>query len=164
MLQYSAGSTYKFVIREVRRFVCSDPCENGMSRNEVLAKCSGTFSNYLGLQRNALEFQSLRCVDELVEQDYERGSGRFHCSSVLEAGWPDSDKPIGSELEKQKIPDTPLGLTAHTCVVRLTKRKYTNQVCGFLLARRRRILRAAVGAYPSFPARATQATTDGCIY
>ena len=54
MLPYSAGSTYKFVISEVMRFVCSDPCENGMSTDAVLAKCSGTFSNYLGFQRNAL--------------------------------------------------------------------------------------------------------------
>ena len=39
-------------------FVCSDPCENGITREKVLAKCldKSLFSEYLGFQSDVLEF------------------------------------------------------------------------------------------------------------
>ena len=46
------------MINEVMSFVCSDSCENGIKKEEVLAKGSGKspFSEYLWFQSNSLEF------------------------------------------------------------------------------------------------------------
>ena len=55
-------------------FVCSDPCENGITREKVFAKCSckSPFSVYLGtLGSKAMfwNFQYVKCLDKHVEQD-----------------------------------------------------------------------------------------------
>ena len=46
----------KLMISEVMSFVCSDSCENGITREKVLSKCSGKspFSEYPWFQSNAL--------------------------------------------------------------------------------------------------------------
>ena len=60
-------------------FACSDPYENGITREKVLAKCSGKspFSEswYLGFHSDVLDFQCVKCLDKHVEQDNGRKSG-----------------------------------------------------------------------------------------
>ena len=58
-------------------FVCSDSCEIGITREKVLAKCSGKlpFLDYLGFQSELWNFQCVKCLDKHVEQDDGRKSG-----------------------------------------------------------------------------------------
>ena len=48
----------KLIISEVISFVCSDSCENGITKEKLLAKCSGKspFSKYPWFQKDALDF------------------------------------------------------------------------------------------------------------
>ena len=45
-------------------FTCSVSCENGTTREKVLAKCSGKspFSEYIGFQSDALEFSNCQML------------------------------------------------------------------------------------------------------
>ena len=62
-------------------FVCSDSCEIGITREKVLAKCSGKipFSEYRGFQSKALEFSMCQMLGQTcgisLQQDDGRKSG-----------------------------------------------------------------------------------------
>ena len=58
------------MISEVMSFVCSDSCENGIRKAEVLAKGSGKspFSEYLSSKAMDWNFQSVKYLDEPVQQ------------------------------------------------------------------------------------------------
>ena len=47
-------------------FICSDSCENRITREKTLAKCSGKSpcSEYLGFQSDALEFSMRQMLEQ----------------------------------------------------------------------------------------------------
>ena len=59
-----AGGKLPRISSENMSFVCSDSCENGITKEKVLAKCSGKspFSEYLGFQSNGLEFSKCQIL------------------------------------------------------------------------------------------------------
>ena len=65
------------MIRQVISFVCSDLCENGITKEKVRTNRSGKlpFSEYLWFQSNGLDFQSVKYMHELVQQYGGRKSG-----------------------------------------------------------------------------------------
>ena len=67
----------KLMISEVMSFACSDSCENGITKEKVLAKGSGKshFQSISGSKEMDWNFQSVKYLDELVEQYSGRKNG-----------------------------------------------------------------------------------------
>ena len=64
----------KFMISEFMSFVCTNSCENGITEEKVLAKCSGK-APFFKVSRVPKLFQSVKCLYELVEQYVGRKRG-----------------------------------------------------------------------------------------
>ena len=70
-------------LSEVMSFICSDSCENGITKEKVLAKCSGKslFSKYLGFPSNGLEFSKCQILGRTCGTIWWN-SGRKHAAGA----------------------------------------------------------------------------------
>ena len=74
------------MISEVTTFVCLDSCENGITREKLLAKCSGKspFSDISGSKWRLWNFQCVKWVHKHVEHIEDDGRKRDCCKAEFQ--------------------------------------------------------------------------------